>query len=220
MANSIYQKLALATAGTVLSLTAINTSSVQAAIITYDFTVNITSGSLLGNQYNGFFSYDDASPSGAGNLLLPFFYITEFNFDFPQRTNTPSQLFIDGRVFPNSLPLRFKGGTIVTDSSGQIVLIPRGGELQNFGFSTFNPFRPPFSGFFTLIGSSTGLFFAYQLPFNPDEPFRIGFGSGTVSQRPTPTPPPTSVPEPGTVFGLSMLGFGWLLRKKKVFSHT
>lgn len=217
MANSIYQKLALATVGTVLSLAVMETPSVQAATITYDFTVNITDGPLLGNQYSGFFSYDDASPSGAGGLLLPFFDVTEFNFDFPQRTNTPSQLFIDGRVFPSSLPLQFRGGEVVTDPSGRLVLIPRGGELVRFAFSTFNPFRPPFPGFFTLFGSSTGLSFTYQLPFNPGEPFTIGSGSGTVSLR---TTPPTAVPEPGTVFGLSMLGLGWLLRKKKASSHA
>jgi PEP-CTERM motif len=216
MANSICQKLAFTTAAAALSLAGLEAYPAQAAIITYDFTVDITSGPLLGNQYNGFFSYDDASPSGAGNLLIPYFDVTEFNFDFPQRTNTPSQLFIDGRVFPFSFPLRFTGGTIVTDPSGRIVLIPRGGELQSFGFSTFNPFRPPFPGFFTLIGSPSSLSFFYQLLFNPGEPFS-GTGSGTVSLR---TTPPTAVPEPSTIVGLSMLGLGWLLRKKKAFSHT
>lgn len=220
MANSIYQKLGFAIAGTVLSLAVMETGSVQAATITYDFNVNITSGPLLGNQYSGFFSYDDASPSGAGNLLLPYFDITEFNFEFANRTYTRSDLRYDCRVFPGCLPLQFSGGEVVTEPSGQVVLIPRGGELVRFAFSTFNPFRPPFPGFFTLIGGQTGLGFTYQLPFNPGEPFTIGSGSGTVSRRPTTPPPPTSVPEPGTVFGLSMLGFGWLLRKKKVSFHA
>ena len=55
MANSIYQKLGFAIAGTVLSLGVMEALSVQAATITYDFNVNITSGPLLGNQYSGFF---------------------------------------------------------------------------------------------------------------------------------------------------------------------
>ncbi|MFB2981717.1 hypothetical protein [Microseira sp. BLCC-F43] len=51
MANSIYQKLALATAGTVLSLAVMETASVQAATITYDFTVHLTNGDFKGNSY-------------------------------------------------------------------------------------------------------------------------------------------------------------------------
>lgn len=219
MANSIYQKLGFAIAGTVLSLTVIEAHSANAAIITYDFNVNITSGPLLGNQYSGFFSYDDTSPAPFG--LQPFFGLTEYNFDFPERTGTPSNLFLDCRVGPSCLPLEITGGEVVFDEpNGKIYLIPRGGELVRFAFSTFNPFRPPFPGFFTLIGGQTGLGFTYQLPFNPGEPpSPIGGGSGTVSRRPITPPPPTSVPEPGTVFGLSMLGFGWLLGKKKVSSH-
>ncbi len=217
MANSIYQKLALATAGTVLSLAVMETPSVQAAIITYDFTVNISSGTLIGNQYSGFFSYDNTAPAP---VLQPFFDVTEFNFKFANKTYTRSDLRLDCRVFPACLPLEFTTGEIVTEPSGRLVLIPGGSELARFAFSTFNAFGPPFPGFFTLFGSSTGLSFTYQLPFNPGEPFTIGSGSGTVSRRTDPTPPPTSVPEPGTVFGLSMLGFGWLLRKKKASSHA
>jgi hypothetical protein len=54
-------------------------SPVDAAIISYDFTVDIDSGSLLGNSYTGFFSYDDASvtPTGFSSADL-----TNFAFDF------------------------------------------------------------------------------------------------------------------------------------------
>jgi len=214
MANSIYQKLALATAGTVLSLAVMETASVQAATITYDFNVNITSGPLLGNQYSGFFSYDNTAPAP---VLQPFFDVTEFNFEFANRTYTRSDLVLDCRVFPGCLPLQFSGGELVTDPSGRLVLIPGGSELARVAFSTFNPFGPPFPGFFTLIGSGSAFSFNYQLPFNPGEPTTIGNGSGTVSLR---TTPPTAVPEPSTIFGLSMLGFGWLLRKKKASSHA
>ena len=222
MANSIYQKLGFAIAGTVLSLGVMEALSVQAATITYDFNVNITSGPLLGNQYSGFFSYDDTSPSPTAPVV-PVFDVTEFNFEFAGKTYTKSDLRYGGcrAGLQYCYPLEFSGAEAVLDPSGfPRYFIPRGGELVSFAFSTFNPFGPPYPGFFSLMGGMRGLSFIYQLPFNPEPPTPIGSGSGTVSRRPTTPPPPTSVPEPGTVFGLSMLGFGWLLRKKKVSFHA
>jgi hypothetical protein len=36
-------------------------TSTHAVVLTYDFTVNFTSGSLLGQEFEGFFSYDDSA---------------------------------------------------------------------------------------------------------------------------------------------------------------
>ncbi|GET40261.1 PEP-CTERM sorting domain-containing protein [Microseira wollei] len=237
MANSIYQKLALATAGTVLSLAVMETASVQAATITYDFTVNITDGPLLGNQYSGFFSYDDTSPSATSlpvdysspsfrSPLVPVFDVTEFNFDFAGKTYTKSNLRYDGcrAGIQFCYPLTFSGTEAVLDPSGfPRYLIPRGGDLSLVSFSNFSSFNfSIFSVYFYILGGKSAGDFRYDLPLDLSEPFKNRSGSGTVgfSLRTTPTPPPTSVPEPGTVFGLSVLGFGWLLRKKKASSHA
>ena len=131
MANSIYQKLALATAGTVLSLAVMETYSANAATITYDFTVNITDGPLLGNQYSGFFSYDDTSPSATRlpadytspsfvSPLVPVFDVTEFNFDFAGKTYTKSDLEYDGcrHGIQYCYPLAPSGVEAVLDPSG------------------------------------------------------------------------------------------------------
>jgi PEP-CTERM motif len=217
MANSIYQKLALATAGAALSLAAMEANPANAAIITYDFTAKVTGGSLAGNSYNGFFRYDDTAFSFPSRVGKPYFSVTEFNFEFAGTTFTQRDLRFDCRILEIcGTSLFIPGGEFITTSEGApIGQIPRGGTpslifFQNVGFMGFFPIteRPLFSFF----GGLNGGFFAYQLP---GEMPTINSGSVTYLLRTTPTPPPISVPEPSTVFGLSMLGFGWLLRKKK-----
>ncbi|MFB2981716.1 PEP-CTERM sorting domain-containing protein [Microseira sp. BLCC-F43] len=72
---------------------------------------------------------------------------------------------------------------------------------------------------------------SYMINFEENSSFSFSFferfpyyptsrGSGTWNYTLRKEPPSNSVPEPGTVFGLSMLGFGWLLRKKKASSHA
>lgn len=46
--------------------TVIVASQAHASTITYDFTVNVTKGSLTGKLFSGFFSYDDSILKGAG----------------------------------------------------------------------------------------------------------------------------------------------------------
>ena len=53
-------------ASAALSTAVITTSLAHAAPITYDFTVNVTQGSLAGKSFNGTFSYDDATLKGTG----------------------------------------------------------------------------------------------------------------------------------------------------------
>ncbi len=220
MADKCLQKLAVAAAGAALSLAVMEAQPAGAATITYDFTVGVTSGPLTGNQYNGFFSYDDSSTSSAGELLLPYFQVSDFNFEFvntsfqnafDSQTYTKSDLRIDGRLGPASLPLRISGGEIIMDESGHIDLIPRGGHLDSFGFSTFNRFDRGEAGWWTLVSSYGFSYkFGWDYSSGPD-PGRSGSGTVTYSLRETPT---SRVPEPGTAFGLGVLGAGWLLRKK------
>ncbi|MBW4678963.1 MAG: PEP-CTERM sorting domain-containing protein [Microcoleus vaginatus WJT46-NPBG5] len=227
MFTNLYEKLAIATVGTALSLFALEVTPAGAATITYDFTVDITSGPLSGNEYNGFFSYDDTATSEAGAVLEPFFDVSEFNFDFvntalqqqgQNRTYTRSDIIIDGRQFPYSLPLEFDGAEVVEDESGNIQLIPRGGELVGFGFSTFDAIDfDPQAGWWTLSAgtksfngsSSFDYYFGWDdLLGNPG----LG-GAGTVKYA------MRSIPEPNTVFALSLLGAGWLLKKKNSSSR-
>ena len=58
---------AIATAG--LSLLAL-THSLQAAPVTYHFTVEVTEGSLAGNTFEGEFTYEDSALTGQGEEVL------------------------------------------------------------------------------------------------------------------------------------------------------
>ncbi|WP_017720151.1 PEP-CTERM sorting domain-containing protein [Kamptonema formosum] len=221
MADSFLGKLAVATAGAALSLAVMGAQPAGAATITYDFSVGVTSGPLTGNQYSGFFRYDDATTSRAGELILPYFEISDFYFDFvntsfqnafQSKTYTRRDLFIDLRAFPYSLPLYISGGEIIQDPSGDIDLIPRGGHFNSFGFSTFNRFDRGEAGWWHL--ATYGGFnykFGWDYSSGPD-PGLSGSGTVTYWLRETPT---SRVPEPGTAFGLGVLGAGWLLRKKR-----
>lgn len=61
----------LATFSTVmLTMVAVNLPEVQAAPVTYDFTVVVTQGSLAGNTFSGSFTYDDEMVEGVGTETL------------------------------------------------------------------------------------------------------------------------------------------------------
>ena len=63
---NLYPKFSVAIATIALGATAIATSQAQASIVTYDFTVNVTQGSLAGQSYSGTFSYDDSTLKRTG----------------------------------------------------------------------------------------------------------------------------------------------------------
>ena len=96
---------AIAAAG--LSLFAL-TTSVQAAPVTYRFTVEVTEGSLAGNTFEGAFTYEDSLLAGEGEEVLQVEdglivtmtmlgqTITEMDdVDYPEY---PQLLFTDGEV--------------------------------------------------------------------------------------------------------------------------
>jgi hypothetical protein len=95
-------------ATTVLSFTSLEASSTLAAAInTYRFTVDISSGSLQGNQYNGFFRFENVAlpPDFTGSL---FGLITDFEFSFINSaialtTYTEDDLSVAGVFFSNGL---------------------------------------------------------------------------------------------------------------------
>lgn len=59
---NLFPKLSIAIASTAV----IAASQAYASPITYDFTVNVTQGSLAGKSFSGTFSYDDSTLKGIG----------------------------------------------------------------------------------------------------------------------------------------------------------
>lgn len=72
----------------------------EAAVFTYDFTVDITSGVLVGNQYSGSFSYDDSSPRTSFGGYRPL----NFSFDFFGKTYTEVNLIVDAGGYGGFFP--------------------------------------------------------------------------------------------------------------------
>lgn len=207
-------KLGLNVAVAGLSLAAIKTEPAAAATITYDFLVETERG-----DYKGYFSYDDTAPSPAG--VQPYYAITNFSFDFidtnyqnlyAPKTYTESDLEYDGRIWPRSLPLTITNGEVIIDPENTgIYSIPRGGTLERFGFSTFYAFdfEGEKNGWWTLGNSGFYYMMGWDRTTGPNP--NLG-GSGIVSYWLRPS---TSVPEPSTILGLSLVGLGWLFSKKK-----
>ncbi|MFB2977072.1 PEP-CTERM sorting domain-containing protein [Microseira sp. BLCC-F43] len=189
-----FKKLAVTTASVALSCTAIEANPAQAAVFNYDFTVNITRGFLVGNQYSGSFSYDDASPKTSFGGYRPF----DFNFDFEGKNFTESDLQIDvggyGGFFPNE--------GLVTASIG----------LYDF------PPKPEYFPKIIFLRSWMGqpaLFYGYVQDCSSSACPEGSYGTVTYNLR---SNPPTSVPEPSTVGGLMFLGLSSLLLQRKIAS--
>ena len=90
------------------TMIAVNVHPIAAKPITYDFTVEVSEGSLAGNTYQGSFSYDDEKLSGVGKeeigvidgltVKMNFFgkdYTEEDDRDYPA---FPKLVFEDGKV--------------------------------------------------------------------------------------------------------------------------
>jgi hypothetical protein len=198
----IYQKLAAVTAGAALSLVVSEAIPTQAATITYDFTLTLTSGvgalqSSVGNQYSGFFSYDDSQIYFSDPRFGGFGYTT-YPTDFSLNFNNIN--YTEANLFPYT---RGRGGTFLefTDSGDSFQLVNFGlaaansGNAGGFNLNIFQNFAYGAGGFF----------------YSGDD----GQGSGSVMSALRAEP----VPEPDTVLGISVLGFfGWFLKKKKVSS--
>lgn len=184
---SIYQKLTVATATAVLSLAAME-AKIQAATITYDFTIDVTSGPLTDTEPSGFFSYDNSTLTGTGLEALGVNQGLSIAFNFLGDTYNETN-DIDFPAFP----------------------IVQFQDRQLLGLS-FVAFYAPF--FQTIgigdtvdvsigeIGRGGGSIFAYDT--DPSVGFE-GVGEVTYTARP--------VPEPSSVAALSALGLGFLLKR-------
>ena len=184
---NIYKRLAVATAGIVLSLATVeatNLGSVQAAIVENNFTVDVTSGMLAGDKFDGNFSYDNSFLTGIGSESLGVPEGLSINFNFLGKTYT-AQDSISGGYTPQA---SFNGGNL------QGLLYPVGDVNTGFFIGNLQLF---IGGTDFYLGSNVG-------------------GSGNIAPVGTVTYFPSSVPEPSEVSGtlLLTLGFRFLLRKK------
>jgi hypothetical protein len=193
--TSNVKKIAIATTGVALGLTAIDAAPVEAAIITYDFLVETNSQS-----FPGFFSYNDVDPAenlGYG-LEIP---VTDFEWEFLGVTYTDENV---GRRIRREFPNPLGVGVIVQPADFYL------GQ-------PFNPYR-------TLPGLNFGVVieppFGTRIEgnqFSSAPPFTEGTVTYTLRSV---EPPVTSVLEPTNVAGLSLLGLGLLLKKKKTSQNS
>ncbi len=192
---TLSKKLAVTTAGLALSCVAMEANPAEAAVFTYDFTVDITTGLLVGNQYSGSFSYDDSSELTSYGGYRPF----DFTFDFEGKTFTESDLQIDvagyGGFYPQGTEHFYYGEGLVTASIGLYDFPP---EPEDFPKIVFLG-----SDFYGNLGNCSSSD-CPEPSFGP-----VSFGSVTYQLS------PTSVPEPGTVGGLLFLGLSSLFLKRK-----
>jgi len=190
---NISKKLAVTTAGLALSCVAMEANPAEAAVFTYDFTVDITEGPLVGNQYSGSLSYDDSSELTAfGGYRL-----SDFMFDFEGTTYNESDLIYEaggyGGFFPNA--------GLQTASSSYYA--SQGNVLFPYLLLLTPGYPQPYASFY---GSTGGICTAGSCPSS---------SSGSVTYQLRPPSPPTSVPEPGTLGGLLFLGLSSLFLKRK-----
>ena len=91
--------LAVSLSNFVLGLTLINSPLVRAATMSYDFQVDIDSGTLSGDSFSGSFSFDNVGLTNIGEEFLPLDSI-EFNFEGTDYTDVSVPLseavFFDG----------------------------------------------------------------------------------------------------------------------------
>lgn len=199
----------------------------QAATFTYDFTVEITNPEaadlLPTSTFNGFFSYDDtvfldADGDFGDSVLYPF---TNFSFSFINFSG-------DGSIVPFTYTLEhlldLPDDDFIADSFGGIfngvpVGTPPSLSIENQALAfILNPLSSlsidflwvGILGNFSELGSLNS--FSILANLDSEDPEFETIGEFTSVRLRTNTPP-ASVPEPGTLAGLSLLGLGLATRK-------
>lgn len=204
--EKIVKPIAFAIATAAVGLAVVDASPARAAKVIYDFDVNVTSGPLAGNLFEGFLSFDDSVESDTLSGDAGEF---EIAFDFLGETYTEE----DDIGFDLNL-----GFPTLTVDNGSPVLLD---WLVDFGDDAFGP-PPNFSNDFAFCGTAFGLcdnnlgLFAYQIGEVPNE-IEQGVGEITYTLRQN---PPAAIPEPGAVAALSLLGLGGLLKRTIASSQS
>lgn len=188
----LLHKLAFVTSGIALSFGMINANSAQAADLTYDFTVQTSSG----GTYGGFFSFDPSAPS----TTKPF---TNFSFDFidasgANKTYTLSDLGLGIAVspIPTGTPPSATGGFGFINFGSKPIFVFNDGSTEVFGGAVDE-----------LGGNSFSLARVFQ-----------GLGQTTIESGTFTSVEPRSVPEPGenAFEALAVLGLGGVLLNKRL----
>lgn len=220
MSNNISSKFTVATVSAALSLIACQANSSQAATVTYDFSIDtsrlslytsdpsqpgsdieFTSPSELGlpDALQGSFQFnDDVLLENPKRFVISGFELTAFEFDFlgldSSGNLTPRRYFLDDLEYPPvwiNEYIREIVPQIDVEYSDQFISWSFG-EVERG------------AGFFSRIETSDSTLF-----------LNLSDGGLSYDRR---AEVPTSVPEPNTLTGLSLLGLGWLLRKKIISS--
>lgn len=236
MLEPLPARVGIAIAGVALGITAFEVKPVEAAILTYDFTVKLSVEQALfpnyrGQEFNGFFSFDTDNPletienlsetGTADEPVVELFSYTDFSFSFLNAAGQPftyglNQLFADNEEGPVSfIATPLVTGTPPTAPADDV---PRG-FIFTFDGSPLIFAGGVLSGLDLETGNLANIFAAIPEPtcelvddfWVCDEPEPIHLGEFT---RVTLRQPASTVPEPSTLVGLSLLGLGFLLRQR------
>ncbi len=186
---NIYKKVTVAIASLALGVAAIKTNSVQAATVTYDFNVDVTTGSLADNLYEGSFSYDDSTLTGIGRETVGIEDELSIDFEFLGKTYTEEN---DNNVSFNFPIVEFNNGSLV----GLQYIVSDVLDNSIFSFAIFGDDSDGLGGDkFQYVNENS-----------------VEASEGRVIY--TFASSPSSVPEPSTVLGLGILSLSWLLKSK------
>ncbi|MGA7932936.1 MAG: PEP-CTERM sorting domain-containing protein [Kovacikia sp.] len=203
---NLTSSIAIALSATALCLTG-NAESAQAFNITYDFTVNITSGTYSGNSYKGTFSYDNSSLTGTGlesvsptqgNLGIRFNFL---HTSYTQQQDRDATLDFPRVYFQNGTLLGLSYLVVPPTANPGFFFVPENVPNLVAGFYLGN--TDAYNG--TLAGSVT-----YNLQLSPGP--SPGPGPCTSSSCP-PVPEPSEIA--GSLLAIGLLGLGLKLRKKQ-----
>lgn len=162
----------------------------QAAIVDYDFTVDLDSGPLAGNPgdpFSGSFSFDDALPSPID--------LASFMFDFVDGSGNPFSYGLgDAGATPTAVEDVFSTGTFV------------GIDYSFTGTGISFQFAP---GFFDLSGAT----FSYEFP--PGSSGNSGTGVLTITEA-----EPAPVPVPATPLLMLLGATGLLALRRRFGERT
>jgi hypothetical protein len=197
----IYQKLVVATTGIALSLIAIESNSAKAATITYDFTVDIVESELLNNNLliSGFFTYDDSTIEGTGSETIPVILATHIR-RFKDYPDSPGAIITSDDLYGGGGPAIPNEANVLLEN-GMFNGFQWDLAIRRFGFNIDNE-------------EYNNLFVGINLCQDPNQTLcrSTGIVSYTLREEPT-----TSVPEPGGLAGIFLLGLGLLLKKRTAF---
>lgn len=190
------QKCICAIASMILSFGVIPAKTTQAATVTYDLTIDFDAGSLAGESYKGFYSYDPAliELDNVGNT----FRVTDFDYNLGGFQDILNSTIQSQNLIVNRLEVFFSGSN--ENNPGLLI-------------ETFdNP--DPSNVYFTLYSSPLVDSFVGKNIFGVGD---SGSGDGFVSLgKVTQQKRFVSVPESPNIVGLVVAGSIGLLIKRRL----